>query len=122
MPLLDIKTLKLDKAAKDRIAMKMYKEVGDIIKIPSIEVYFNEYDSFYLNGEAATKNFVTVFFDGPELPQEMITQMCAVTFAVIKEVLGDSCSQANFACRGSKHTHVGHGGKLLAELFGTWNK
>ena len=28
----------------------------------------------------------------------------------------------NFACRGNKHTHVGHGGKLPAEMFNTWNK
>ena len=100
----------------------MYREVKNIIKIPSIEIYFNEYDSFYVNGKTQEKNFVTVFFDGPELPQEMITQLCAVTFNVIHDILNENCSNINFACRSNKHTHVGHGGKLLAEMFNTWNK
>ena len=61
----------------------MYREVKNIIKIPSIEIYFNEYDSFYVNGKMQEKNF---------------------------------------ACSSNKHTHVGHGGKLPAEMFNTWNK
>ena len=121
MPSIDIKTLKLDKQIKDSIAKAVYQETKKVIKIPSIEIYFNEYDSFYANGKPTEQNFITISFDGPIIPQEMITELCRVTHEAVKSII-DNCSNINFVYHVNGHSNVGHGGKLLAELFHTRNK
>ena len=120
MPSIEIKTLRLNKDTKDRIAEKVYQEAKNIMKIPGFELYFNEYDSFYANGKPTTLNFITISFDGPVLPQEMITQLCSATYEAIKSVVMEDCSNINFVYHANEHSHVGHDGKLLAELFNTW--
>ena len=121
MPSIDIKTLKLDTEVKKNIAEKIFQEVKSVIKIPSIEIYFNEYDTIYANGKPTQKNFITISFDGPVIPQEMITQLCVVTYETIKSII-NNCSNINFVYHANEHSHVGHEGKLLADLFHTWDK
>ena len=116
MPSIDIKTLKLNTKIKDSIAEEVYQKTKKVIKIPSIEIYFNEYDSFYANGKPTEQNFITISFDGPVLPQEMITELCKVTHEAVKSII-DNCSNINFVYHANEHSHVGHEGKLLAELF-----
>lgn len=51
MPIINIKTLKLDQSVKNIFADKIYEISYNSIGIPAIEIYFNEYDSYHINGK-----------------------------------------------------------------------
>lgn len=72
MPIINIKTLKLDQSVKNIFADKIYEISYNSIGIPAIEIYFNEYDSYHINGKLITSEnpVVTVEVQGPPIGKE----------------------------------------------------
>lgn len=92
MPIINIKTLKLEQTEKNLFAEKIYEVSSRIIGIPSIEIYFNEYDSYHINGQLFTSEnpVVTVEVQGPPLGKEKTAELAIAVKATTAEILGKS--------------------------------
>lgn len=117
MPSIDVKTLKLDRPTKDLIAEKLFEGAKKVLRIPSWEVYFNEYDSYYAQGKPAPSNLITIIVDGPDnLEKETLANLCSTLTEAVKTVIPDPAVNVLFMYDGHDREHVGHNGKILARL------
>lgn len=89
---LNIKTQKLEQSQKNLFAEKIYEVSSKIIGIPAIEIYFNEYDSYHINGQLHTSEnpVITVEVQGPPLGKEKTSELAKAVKAVTTDILGDS--------------------------------
>lgn len=92
MPIINIKTLKLTQPEKNLFAEKIYEVSSSIIGIPAIEIYFNEYDSYHINGQLFTSEnpVITVEVQGPPLGKEKTSKLAAAVKDVTADILGES--------------------------------
>lgn len=92
MPIINIKTLKLDQSVKNIFADKIYEISYNSIGIPAIEIYFNEYDSYHINGKLITSEnpVVTVEVQGPPIGKEKTAELAVAVKAATINILGES--------------------------------
>ncbi|OOM06390.1 hypothetical protein [Clostridium saccharobutylicum] len=120
MPIINIKTLKLKQEKKNLIAEKIYETTCNIIKIPDIEIYFNEYDSYYIRGKLYdTENpVITVEIQGPEIEKDTISELSKGINEIIVNTIGDSNFKINyFVYHFLENDKFAISGKLLSELL-----
>jgi phenylpyruvate tautomerase PptA (4-oxalocrotonate tautomerase family) len=120
MPIINIKTLKLNQEKKNLIAEKIYETTCNIIKIPDIEIYFNEYDSYYIRGKLYnTENpVITVEIQGPKIEKDTLSELSKSINEIIVTTIGDLSFKINyFAYHFLENDKFAISGKLLSEIL-----
>ncbi|URZ18499.1 hypothetical protein [Clostridium felsineum] len=120
MPIINIKTLKLQQDKKNLIAEKIYESTCNITSIPDIEIYFNEYDNYYIRGKLYDNEnpVITVEIQGPAIEKEKISELSKAINEVILNTIENPNLKVNyFAYHFLGADNFAINGKLLSELL-----
>lgn len=114
MPIMDIRTLRLPKDKKDALAKGISEAVLPFIA-PHFQIYFNEYEEIYLNGEqVAEPDSLTMTMEGPELSQEQLDALAKAVNDAVMKVLNTGTT---FVYHPNESKHVLLNGKSLASMM-----
>lgn len=119
MPSIHIKTVKLDQVTKNLMAERLYETYKNVIKMPTIEIFFDEYENYYIQGKLVdTCNTITVKLQGHPLSKEEKADLCKSIAEVVKNSVNDpSFKMSNFYYESPNHDDYGLNGKLLSDLL-----
>ncbi len=114
MPSIRILTTRLDRPSKQRIARCFADSVRELLAVPTVEVFFQEYNTLYVNGEELDGGFVTLQLEGPDRPRETLARLCRTLCDNYRAISSDLGCQVSFVYHVNDGGHVGINGVLLA--------
>lgn len=110
MPIMDIKTPKLPKDKKDALAKGISEAVLPFIA-PHFQIFFNEYEEIYLNGEQVSEpDSLTMTMEGPDLTREQLDALAKAVNDAVMKVLNTGTT---FVYHPNENRHILLNGKLL---------
>lgn len=114
MPIMDIKTPKLPKDKKDALAKGISEAVLPFIA-PHFQIFFNEYEEIYLNGEQVSEpDSLTMTMEGPDLTREQLDALAKAVNDAVMKVLNTGTT---FVYHPNENRHILLNGKTLASLM-----
>ena len=115
MPSIRILTTRLDRPSKQRIARCFADSVRELLAVPTVEVFFQEYSTLYVNGEELDGGFVTLQLEGPDRPREVLARLCRSLCDNYRAISSDLCCEVNFIYHVNDQDHMGVNGVLLSD-------
>lgn len=115
MPSLRILTNPLQEEIKTAVAKILTKDTKEILKVPVVEVFFQEYHDFFINGSKQSSGFVTIIVEGPCVGKDVLVNLCATITDSFKKTCGDYECDISFVYHPNDHEHVGVNGLLLTD-------
>ena len=115
MPSLRILTNPLQEEAKIAIAELLTKDTREILKVPIVEVFYQEYPGIFVNGSKQSSGFVTIIVEGPCVEKDVLVDYCATITDSFKKTCGDYECDISFVYHPNDHEHVGANGVLLTD-------
>ena len=115
MPLINVMSEKLKREAKDIIAEKLYACAHQVMKAPSIKIFFNEYDAIYDNGIAVDTQDIEMIIEGPDLSKDQMSSMVKQMQIEIQTALDDPDLNVISVYHVNDHDHISNNGLLLSE-------
>lgn len=114
MPSIRILTGRLDRPSKQRMARCFADSARELLSVPVVEVFFQEYNTLYINGQEYDDGFVTLRLEGPERPQETLALLCRSLCDNYRAISGDLTCRVSFVYRAIPQEHLGYNGVLGA--------
>lgn len=111
---MEIKTLRLSKEKKDALAKNISEAVLPFIA-PHFQIFFNEYDEIYLNGEQVeVPDALTMIMEGPDLTLEQLDALAKAVNDAVMKVLNTGTT---FMYHPNENKHILLNGKTLASMM-----
>lgn len=116
MPVVTFKGTKIAEEKRDRIAERAYRALVNTLRIPHIELFFDEYDAVYSCGKKQIAFACTdCVIEGPELEAERFSALTSELMGIFRDVL----EQPDFGLTAVYHVndgaHVSLNGKTLEQ-------
>ena len=115
MPLIQVMSGKLKKEKKDMLAEKIYTCARQVMKAPSIKIFFNEYDAIYDNGIAVDTQDFEMIIEGPDLSRDQMSSMVKQMQIEVQKALDDADFKVISVYHVNDHDHISNNGMLLSK-------
>lgn len=117
MPLIQVMSGELEREKKDVLAEKIYACARQVMKAPSIKIFFNEYDDVYDNGVTVDTHDLEMIIEGPDLNRNQLASMVMQMQIEIRQAMGDPDLKVISVYHANDHDHISNNGILLSERY-----